>query len=57
MPIATDLLPNVSVVRDSLPTATLKSASVKASPAKPPIRVFCMPVVIAPPAWSPIATL
>ena len=37
--------------------ALLKSASVSASPARPPIRTFCVPVVTAPPADVPIATL
>ena len=35
----------------------MKSASVKASPALPPIRVFSTPVVTAAPALSPTATL
>ena len=48
-PTATDALPKVSVPKDSVPIATLKSASVNASPARPPIMVFSMPVVIAVP--------
>ena len=38
--MAVDLLPLVSVVKALLPIATFLSASVKASPAKAPIRVF-----------------
>ena len=45
LPIAVELLPKTSVVNEPLPTATLKSASVRASPAITPTRVFDTPDV------------
>ena len=50
LPIATDLLPKVSELKACLPIATLSSASVKSSPAFPPMRVFRIPVVRFAPA-------
>ena len=55
--MATVLLPKVFVVKALYPTATLRSALVIASPAAPPIKVFSVPVVIAPPVSYPIPTL
>ena len=56
-PKAVLLLPNVSEPKDPTPTAVLKSASVRASPADPPIRVFCIPVETFAPALDPTAVL
>ena len=57
VPTATDLLPKVSAVKAEKPTAVLKSASVKASPERPPMSVFSTPVVTDAPAALPTAVL
>ena len=48
---------NTLVVKAAYPTATLPSASVIASPARPPMRVLLTPVVISLPALEPTAVL
>ena len=50
LPIATDILPRVSEPSAFFPMATFMSASVNASPAKPPIKTLSMPVVTDSPA-------
>ena len=40
LPIATDLLPKVSEVKAKYPSATSPPPVVKATPARPPIRVL-----------------
>ena len=47
----------MSAARAFAPTATFESASVKASPARPPMRVFLKPVVTFKPALCPTAVL
>ena len=49
--------PTSSVAKAPKPNATFDPPVVKESPDKLPIRVLCVPVVIAVPALNPTATL